>query len=200
MTVAEPEPPTTREQELAALVRRMQGELAAATDKLASITSERDSLRKAYRQLMEQFELLKRRIFIAKAERVDATQLELEFEKTKKKLDALAQQLGGNAAMADATPSGDQPDEPGSRPSGKPPAKAKTPGKGRRNLANRDDLPQRRIDIRDADLEKNGGTFIGWELSLQTSATSDPKPVRVVLRPRQIQDAECGWRVQAAAG
>jgi SAM-dependent methyltransferase len=33
---------------------------------------------------MEQFELLKRRIFIAKAERVDATQLEFEFETTKK--------------------------------------------------------------------------------------------------------------------
>ena len=145
MTVAEPEFPTTREQELEALVRRVQGELVATTNKLAAITSERDNLRKAYRQLTEQFELLKRRIFIAKAEPVDATQLELEFEKTKKKLDALAQQLAGNAAMADATPGGDQADEPGSRPSGKPPAKGKTPGKGRRNLADRGDLPQRRI-------------------------------------------------------
>ena len=180
MTVAESELPTTREQELEALVRRMKGELAAATDKLASITSERDNLRKAYRQLMEQFELLKRRIFIAKAERVDATQLELEFEKTKKKLDALAQQLGGNAAMSDATPGRDQPDAPGSRPSGKPPAKAKTPGKGRRNLANRDDLPQRRIEIRDTDLEKNGGTFIGWELSYKLGYQR-PEAVRVVL-------------------
>jgi len=88
---AESESPSTREQELEALVRRMQGELAvktdqlaAATGKIASITSERDNLRRAYRQLMEQFELLRRRIFIAEAERVDATQLELEFEKTKK--------------------------------------------------------------------------------------------------------------------
>ncbi|HEX3853754.1 MAG TPA: transposase, partial [Polyangiaceae bacterium] len=187
MTVAESELPKTREQKLEALVRRMQGELAATTDKLtattaklASITSERDSLRKAYRQLMEQFALLKRRIFIAKAERVDATQLELEFEKTKKKLDALAQQLGGNAAMPDATPCGDQPDAPGSRPSGKPPSKAKTSGKGRRNLAGRDDLPQRRIEIRDADLEKNGGTFIGWELSYKLGYQR-PEAVRVVL-------------------
>jgi hypothetical protein len=88
--VAESEPKPTREQELEALVRRMRGELvattdrlSATTDKLAIITTERDNLRKAYRQLMEQFELLKRRIFIAKAERIDATQLELEFEKTK---------------------------------------------------------------------------------------------------------------------
>jgi hypothetical protein len=158
----------------------MQGELAATTNKLASITSERDNLRKAYRQLMEQFELLRRRIFIAKAERVDATQLELEFEKTKKKLDALAQQLGGNTAEATASDSTDQPDAPGSRPSGKPPAKAKIPGKGRRNLADRDDLPQRRIEIRDAELEKGGGIFIGWELSYKLGYRR-PEAVRVVL-------------------
>jgi hypothetical protein len=165
----------------------MQGELAATTEKLAaatgkiaSITSERDNLRRAYRQLMEQFELLKRRIFIAKAERVDATQLELEFEKTKKKLDALAQQLGGNAAEAAASDGSDDPEAPGSRPSGKPPARAKTAGKGRRNLAGRDDLPQRRIEIRDPESEKSGGTCIGWEESYKLGYQR-PQAVRVVL-------------------
>ena len=177
MTVAEPELPTTREQELEALVRRMQGELVATTDKLAAVTSERDNIRKAYRHLMEQFELLKRRLFIAKAERIDATQLELEFELTKKKLDALAQQLGADATTSGAT---DRPDATGSRPSGKPPAKPKTPGKGRRNLADRDDLPQRRIEIRDAELEQGGGTFIGWELSYKLGYQR-PEAVRVVL-------------------
>ena len=187
MTVAESDSPPTREQELEALVRRMQGELAATTEKLAaatgkiaSITSERDNLRRAYRQLMEQFELLKRRIFIAKAERVDATQLELEFEKTKKKLDALAQQLGGNAAEAAASDGSDDPETPGSRPSGKPPAKPKTAGKGRRNLAHRDDLPQRRIEIRDPESEKSGGTCIGWEESYKLGYQR-PQAVRVVL-------------------
>ena len=187
MTIAESESPPTREQELEALVRRMQGELAATTEKLAaatgkiaSITSERDNLRRAYRQLMEQFELLKRRIFIAKAERVDATQLELEFEKTKKKLDALAQQLGGNAAEAAASDGSDDPETPGSRPSGKPPARAKTAGKGRRNLADRDDLPQRRIEIRDPESEKSGGTCIGWEESYKLGYQR-PQAVRVVL-------------------
>jgi len=187
VTIAESESPPTREQELEALVRRMQGELAATTEKLAaatgkiaSITSERDNLRRAYRQLMEQFELLKRRIFIAKAERVDATQLELEFEKTKKKLDALAQQLGGNAAEAAASDGSDDPETPGSRPSGKPPARAKTAGKGRRNLADRDDLPQRRIEIRDPESEKSGGTCIGWEESYKLGYQR-PQAVRVVL-------------------
>ncbi|MEY4582975.1 MAG: hypothetical protein RL701_7678 [Pseudomonadota bacterium] len=181
MTVAESESPPTREQEFEALVRRMQGELAAATGKIASITSERDSLRRAYRQLMEQFELLRRRLFIAKAERVDATQLELEFEKTKKKLDALAQQLGGDATdAAAASDDSDDPNAPGSRPSGKPPARAKAGGKGRRNLAERDDLPQRRIEIRDTELEKCGAILIGWEVSYKLGYQR-PEAVRVVL-------------------
>jgi hypothetical protein len=159
----------------------MQGELAAATGKIASITSERDSLRRAYRQLMEQFELLRRRLFIAKAERVDATQLELEFEKTKKKLDALAQQLGGDATdAAAASDDSDDPNAPGSRPSGKPPARAKAGGKGRRNLAERDDLPQRRIEIRDTELEKCGAILIGWEVSYKLGYQR-PEAVRVVL-------------------
>ena len=117
VSAADPEPSQTRVQELEALVARMQGELAAtssrlaatndqlaaASDRLAGVVSERDNLRRAYRQLMEQFELLRRRIFIAKAERIDATQLELEFEKTKQKLDALAKKLDGDNA-ADSPP------------------------------------------------------------------------------------------------
>jgi transposase len=90
---------------------------------------------------MEQFELLRRRIFVAKAERVDTTQLELEFETTKKKLDAPSAQIGAveRETLASADPSGD---DVGSRPSGKPPAKQKAKPKGRRNLADADHLPQ----------------------------------------------------------
>ena len=98
MSVAESDPSQTRVQELEALVARMRDELTASNERLAGVVGERDNLRRAYRQLMEQFELLRRRIFIAKAERTDATQLELEFEKTKQKLDALAKKLDGDAA------------------------------------------------------------------------------------------------------
>ena len=154
--------------------------LAATHEKLVGAISERDNLRRAYRQLMEQFELLRRRIFIAKAERVDATQLELEFEKTKQKLDALARQLDDETTADAAHSSTDSnPDGVGSRPSGKPPAKPKAPPKGRRNLAERDDMPQSRVEIRDAELEKSG-TFIGWELSYKLGYQR-PGPVRVVI-------------------
>ena len=158
--------------------------LAATNDRLAGIVSERDNLRRAYRQLMEQFELLRRRIFIAKAERLDATQLELEFEKTKQKLDALAKKLDGDAGANGTTDAegatNEGETEVGSRPSGKPTGKAKSPPKGRRNLAEADHLPQRRIEIRDAALEANGATFVDWEFSYKLGYQR-PSEVRVVI-------------------
>jgi len=70
-------------------------ELAAATTRLVHVTNERDKLRRAYDQLLEQMALLRRRIFVAKAERIDPRQLELALEETKKQLDALAEALEG---------------------------------------------------------------------------------------------------------
>jgi transposase len=179
--VGEAESSSTREQRLEALLRRAQSQLAA-------VTTERDNLRRAYRQLMEQFELLRRRLFVAKAERVDATQLELEFEQTKQKLDELVAKLGGSdvvvAGASNADAEGEAAAEAsrndvGSRPAGKPPAKPPLNPKGRRNLAKADHLPQRRIEIRDPELDRTG-TFIDWELSYKLGFQR-PEPVRVVI-------------------
>jgi hypothetical protein len=177
VSIAEVDSSSAREQELEARLARMQLELATASDRLAGVITERDNLRRAYRQLMEHFELLRRRIFVAKAERVDATQLELEFQKTKQKLDALSAQLGAtDEPVASAEPTGN---EVGSRPSGKPPASSNTKPKGRRNLADADHLPERRVEIRDAELERRG-TFIGWETSYKLGYQR-PQAVRVVI-------------------
>jgi hypothetical protein len=121
-------------------------------------------------------------MFIGKAERVDVTQLELEFAQTKQKFDALAQQLNDGDGAAKPPPADAEPDPnaPGSRPSGKPPAKTKIVPKGRRNLAGRDDLEERRIEIRDAELEKSGAAFIDWELSYKLRYQR-PQAVRVVI-------------------
>jgi hypothetical protein len=179
--VAEAESSSTRVQRLEALLRRTQGQLAA-------VTTERDNLRRAYRQLMEQFELLRRRIFVAKAERVDATQLELEFEQTKQKLDELVAKLGGSDVVVAGESTADAEGETaaeasrndvGSRPAGKPPAKPQLKPKGRRNLADADHLSQRRIEIRDPELDRTG-TFIDWELSYKLGFQR-PEPVRVVI-------------------
>jgi hypothetical protein len=179
--VTEAESSSIQVQRLEALLRRTQGQLAA-------VTTERDNLRRAYRQLMEQFELLRRRIFVAKAERVDSTQLELEFEQTKQKLDELVAKLGGSDAGVAGASTADAENEAaaeasrndvGSRPAGKPPAKPQHKPKGRRNLADADHLPQRRIEIRDPELDRTG-TFIDWELSYKLGFQR-PEPVRVVI-------------------
>lgn len=151
----------------------MRDELAVASERLTDVIAERDSLRRAYRQLMEQFELLRRRIFVAKAERVDSTQLEIEFAKAKQKLDELAAKLGREADAEAGT-------AVGSRPAGKPPVKPRPKPRGRRNLADADDLPERRVEIREPETEATGGTFIGWELSYKYGYQR-PGPVRVVL-------------------
>jgi transposase len=57
---------------------------------IAKLTKERDQLRAAHARLREELELLKRRIFVAKAERVDTRQLEMEFADKLRQLDALA--------------------------------------------------------------------------------------------------------------
>src|SRR5207253_5559769 len=67
--------------------------LAAVTAERDQVKAERDKLRRAYEQLKEHLELLRRRIFVAKAERIDVTQLQMEFAETQAKLDALAKQI-----------------------------------------------------------------------------------------------------------
>jgi transposase len=61
---------------------------------LATVIRERDQLRASHAQLREELELLKRRIFVAKAERVDTAQLEMEFADKLLQLDQLAGTLG----------------------------------------------------------------------------------------------------------
>lgn len=191
LSVAEAEPlaactPESEVRALRAQLAAASAQLAATSERLADAISERDNLKRAYRQLMEQFELLRRRIFIAKAERVDASQLELEFAKTKQKLDELAKKLGSESAdstsaepTADASACTDSDAEPGSRPSGKPPDKPKPKPKGRRNLADASHLPERRVEIRDPELESTA-TFIGWETSYKLGYQR-PEAVRVVI-------------------
>jgi transposase len=72
-------------------LRKRVAELEAA---LAAALAERDKLRRAYEQMLAQLELHRRRIYVAKAERIDTRQLELEFAEIKAKLNALAKELG----------------------------------------------------------------------------------------------------------
>jgi transposase len=122
--------PTSKPTSKAALVRRVV-ELEAA---LAAVTRERDALRASYERLRVDVELMRRRITVAKAERVDTAQLELEFAKKLAELDALSAKL----------------DEPAPAPP-TPPAGPRQP-RGRRELRDAN-LPEERVEITDPAFE-----------------------------------------------
>jgi transposase len=177
----------SRIEELEAELARARAALSATAEQLSNVSaqlsaveSERDKLRRAYQRLLEQMELLRRRIFVAKAERVDHRQLELEFEKTREQLEALAQKL------QDADAETDPQAQPGSRPSD-PSSSGKGPRnkpKGRRNLALLD-IPEQRIELTDPELEGKAKR-IGWEVSYKLGRQK-PGPVKVVIARAKYQ-------------
>jgi len=133
-------------------------ERAAFAQRVAELEKERDNLRASHERLRQELELFKRRLFIAKAERIDTEQLKLEFAEKLRELDELAGTLG-IAKEAPDEQDGDGNDGKGHHDDaeasdGKPRGKRKNNGgAGRRNLR---DLPleEERIEIPDPHLEK----------------------------------------------
>jgi transposase len=177
--------------ELERLVSEARAELATTNEQLAVTTkrleaahAERDSLRLAYQRLFEQVELLRHRIYAAKAERVNPLQLELEFKEAKAKLDRMASELDaldadGEQANSTSAKASDKSSAPeiGNRPAGKPPTKVPPTPKGRRNFDDLD-MPEKRIEIVDPALEGRAER-IGWEESSQLGYQR-PGRVRIV--------------------
>jgi Transposase and inactivated derivatives len=174
------------------------GRIAELEAQLARLTAERDAasaradkVQRAYERLLEHYELLKRRIFVAKAERVPHEQLELEFAETKRKLDAMAKDLDHGSE-----------DEPASSPTPTPTPEDKPKPKGRRNLCAAE-MPEERVEILDPELEGKAER-IGFEVSYQLGyqrggprriliarakyKVPDTTPTEIVVteRPRQL--------------
>ncbi len=126
---------TTRITELEAALAATTSALAAAQESVSKLTAERDLLRASHERLRLELELLKRRIFVAKAERADTAQLELEFAEKLAALD----RLGGGPPPAVAAAGQEERERP--RP------------KGRRDLRDLK-LPVVRLETTDPILEK----------------------------------------------
>jgi transposase len=124
------------ELEAALATERTRTEAALAAEREA--IAERDRLRDAYRHLQLEVELMRRRLVVAKAERVDTAQLELEFAAKLRELDQLA-----GLEPDDHTGDDQAPPAKGKRKAG---------GKGRRKLDDLD-LPQERVELTDPALE-----------------------------------------------
>lgn len=81
--------------------------VAAERALVAKVTAERDGLRASHERLRLELELLRRRLFVAKAERVNTAQLELEFAAKLAELDRLCGTLG--PATGDEASDGEGP-------------------------------------------------------------------------------------------
>jgi transposase len=135
---------TSINNEAAARIATLESAIAELVRERDELVRERDELRAAYDRLWLEVELMRRRIFIAKAERVDTTQLELEFKDKLTELDKLAGTIGIGSAVG-------QPHSDDSL--GDPDAPSRPKPKGRRDLR-QVKIPEERVEIPDPELEQ----------------------------------------------
>ena len=120
-------------------------------------------LKQAYEAVRTELALLKHRLFVAKAERVDLTQLQLEFTTILARAQAIAAQLDGH--VAPVITAGDSAGGDDDGPRGRTRKPRSTPPPGRRDLRTLA-LPEQRVELVDETLE---GVFprCGFEESSQ---------------------------------
>jgi len=124
-------------------IAQLECDNARLVEKLREAESSNARLRRAYTHALEQLQLLRHRLFVAKAERVPAHADQLAFDvlfAQVQQLEKAIEQAEGN--QDDARTKDDQGD----------PKKKKKP-KGRRDLSKAANLPERRIEILNPDLE-----------------------------------------------
>lgn len=100
----------------------LEAALAAERALVAKVTAERDVLRASHERLRLELELLRRRLFVAKAERVNPAQLELEFAAKLAELDRLCGPLpatGEEASEGQGVDTKPPPKGPKKKPTGR---------------------------------------------------------------------------------
>ena len=167
--------------------RALQAE-ANATDlkaRLDQAEQDKQALRSAYDRLKIELDLLKRKLFVAKAERIDTKQLELEFQQKLAELDAIAGTLGMPA----------QPDEP--------PARKRGHNKGGRRDLRQLGLVEQRIELLDAVMEalveQGKAERIGFEESARLTWPRRSPGLIIIARPKyRIVDDDGQTALQTA--
>jgi len=149
--------------ELEALLARERAARAADAEKIVTLTQERDRLRASHERLRLELEMLKRRIFVAKAERVDTKQLELEFAAKLRQLDVLAGTLSKTEEAIEGDdltlmPPGSSDEEPKRKPTGRRDPK-KLP------------LEEERIEVPDPVFEELVGKGLAKRIGFEESST-----------------------------
>jgi transposase len=179
-------PLDARVAELEASLARERIARAADAEQIAALIHERDQLRASHERLRLELEMLKRRIFVAKAERIDTAQLEMEFAEKLRQLDALA------AAGHNGNDEPQAEDPPATTPGATDKAKPKSTG--RRNLKNLP-LEEERIELPDPVydqlVEKGLAKRIDFEESCKLAYKRGGLRRLVIARVKyQLMDAE----------
>jgi transposase len=154
-------------------IAALEAELSAARAERERVEAERDVLREAYTAVKLELELLKKRLFVAKAERVDVEQLELEFAAKLAQLDELAKRL-------EPVPESVVPSVPGGASTPRAPKKPT----GRRDLSELD-LPEESVVLVDAALEgklPRSGFEVSYQLKWRRGSMVRLKVMRVKYR------------------
>lgn len=152
--------------------------LAAERARADKLAGDYERLVAAYKQVQLELKILRKGIFVASAERVDTSQLEMEFAAKQAELGELAAKLG--AAAGETPPS---PPDPAAPPA--TPDKPKVKPKGRRDVS---ELPfaEERHEILDPDLEGKAER-IGFEESYLLGWRKGG-PLRVVIARAKYRD------------
>ncbi len=154
-------------------IAALEAELSAARAEQERVVAERNTLREAYTAVKLELELLKKRLFVASAERVDTAQLELEFAAKLAELDKLAKRLA-------PIPESVVPSVPGGESTPRAPKKPT----GRRDLSELD-LPEESVVLVDAALEgklPRSGFEVSYQLKWRRGSMVRLKVTRVKYR------------------
>lgn len=152
-----------------------------------ALLSERDSLRTAYTAVKLELALMKKRLFVAKSERVDVSQLEIEFADKLAALDALSKRL--EPLPVELTPA---PPPGGTRAKPKP--------TGRRDFSE-EDLPEERVEVVDPAKEgvlPRAGFEVSYRLMWRRGGMVRLKTERVKYQDAALPDVNGSGLVAAA--
>jgi transposase len=162
-----------------------QEQIAELVAQLDAVTKERDNWLRRCRELQAQLELIRRRLFVAKAERINSAQLLLEFDETRKKLEELGivtepDGSGDPLGLPDVTPPTSDGTDGGDGASG-----GTRRSTGRRDLAMvvvvREDVVELKDDALEIAVSNGRAKRIGFETSYR-AARQAAGLVRIVVQ------------------
>lgn len=185
-------------------VAELEAENACLRAKLTDSEQTLERLRQAYTNALEQLQLAKRKLFVAKAERREAVPEQLQLDLLTQQVEQLGKELNQaeTAAKSDTSTDTTEPAQPNKTVKARQDDGAKPKSGGRRNLA-LSTLPMIRVEITNPELEGQAeriGFEESWKLGYERGGQRRILVARVVYRlPAQDPESDAVQIVKAEA-